>query len=526
MRSSDSVLILHNAPSPCGPHGAPFQESEAGVLKEVDAVREALVRLGIPSRCHGVRRMEEVSGALAAAGECVVFNLVESLDDGPFDACFVPAVCRAHAKAATGSGARCLMLAQDKWLANRLIEAAGAACPEDIIVLPGSDVPADRLSGKRWIVKPAHSDASEGIGAASVIEADRSALREAVRRIHDDFGQPALVEEFVGQRELNVSLIERNGKLDVLPIAEIDFGAFPADRPRIVGYEAKWRPDSFEFANTPRIIPAPLTAVQAEQIEASAVTAWRALGCRDYARVDFRLDASGKVFVLEVNPNPDISPDAGFAAALNAAGIPFESFVAALVANASARAGHAATTHTGPDPLVRIREMTAADIPAILSLLEASGAFRPAEVSVAREVLCHAAAGFGVGPYASFVADCRGQILGWVCHSETACTEGTFDIHWLAVAPACQGHGIGMQLALSAIGDIAQRGGRLVLVETSGRPDYSGTRAFYEKLGFREMSRVAHFYAAGDDKVVYGIAAPAEYLGERCVTDGRDSHVA
>ena len=113
----------------------------------------------------------------------------------------------------------------------------------------------------------------------------------------------------------------------VLPLAEIDFSAFSDKQLKLVDYEAKWVKESFGYNNTPRIIPAPLAEPVAEKVRHLALQAWDALGCRGYARVDFRLDEKDNPYVLEVNPNPDISPDAGFAAALEAAKIPYEQFV-------------------------------------------------------------------------------------------------------------------------------------------------------------------------------------------------------
>jgi len=119
-----------------------------------------------------------------------------------------------------------------------------------------------------------------------------------------------------------------------MPLAEIDFSAFPPGMTRIVDYTAKWKTDSFEYLNTPRVIPAPFEESVARRIRVAAAAAWLAAGCRGYARVDFRVAADGTPWVLEVNPNPDISPDAGFAAALKAGGVEYASFVEAVVKNA------------------------------------------------------------------------------------------------------------------------------------------------------------------------------------------------
>lgn len=514
-----SVLVLYNSP---GCAGGTAPESEAGVLAEVAAVEAALERLGARRRTVGVESLEEVPTVLAAAGEEVVFNLVEGFAQPPKgggggggdgrgggarDACLVPALCAASGKGCTGSDTECLLLALDKWRTKAVLRAAEVPVPDGVCVPPGAPLRAEDLPEPPYIVKPVRADASEGIhGTSSVFTDAGEGLREAVARVHA-LGQAALVERLVGRRELNVAILERAGNPRLLPVAEIDFSLLPPGSPPIVDYAAKWLPDSSEYHSTPRILPAPLPEGLARRVRELALAAWEALGCSDYARVDLRLDEGGKPCVLEVNPNPDVSPEAGFTAALAAGGIAFDEFVATVVRNAAARAG--AGSAAVPPPRRRppegltIRYTRREDREAVLALVEATGFFRPAEVEVAREVLDAALAGGEGGHYQSFAACLGGRVVGWVCFGPTPCTEGTFDIYWIAVAREQQGKGIGAALMEYAEGLIAARGGRLAVVETSGRPDYEPTRRFYLGLGYREASRVRDFYAPGDDKVVY-----------------------
>jgi D-alanine-D-alanine ligase len=426
----------------------------------------------------------------------------------------VPTLCRAFGKGCTGSDLPCLAAALDKWQTKALLLAAGLPCPRGVIVRPGEKLRVADLPQGPCIVKPAAADASEGIDAASVVRSRGQVLVDAVGRIHAEFRQAALVEQFISGRELNVALIERCGAVEVLPIAEIDFSTFPAGRPRIVDYAAKWLPESFEYRNTPQIVPARLATRQAETVRRLALASWQALGCRDYARVDFRLDGKGRPFILEVNPNPDISPDSGFAAALAAAGISFGQFVAGLIENARARMRRESATVLSsrqagrPSALrlqgpVPIRRSETRDRDAILSLVAETGFFRPDELEVAREVLDEALAKGAGGHYQSFTAEDGGKPVGWVCFGPTPCTLGTFDVYWIAVAPSHQGRGLGAAMMRHAEGLIAARDGRIAVVETSGRPVYDPTRRFYERLGYGEAARIADFYAPGDDKIVY-----------------------
>jgi len=505
----ESVLLLYNTPRE-SPTGEPaFLESDAGVLEEVGAVAESLARLGAPCRTQGLRYLSDLPGILTASHERIVFNLVEGFHAHPKDANLVPAMCRASGKGCTGNNTPCLITTFDKWQTKKILEAVGLACPSGRIIPAGRDGSAAALPPGTYIVKPVCSSASEGIDSGSVVTSG-VALREAVQRIHSRFGQPALVERFVGRRELNVSLLQEGDEVRVLAIAEIDFSAFEPGRPRIVDYAAKWLPETFEYQNTPRMIPAPLSPRQTERVRQAALTAWHTLGCHDYARVDLRLDERGRPVVLELNANPDISPGGGFAAALAWAGISYDRFVATLLHNAQARLerDHQAAYAPGGRPLrevpqVPIRWSRPGDRAAILDLLAETRFFRDDELDVAREVLDDALAQGESGHYQSFVVEHDGAVAGWVCYGPTPCTLGTWDIYWIAVAPHCQSRGLGAALMRHAERLIRGRGGRLAVAETAGRDEYLPTRRFYMNQGYVEASRVRDFYSPGDDKVIY-----------------------
>jgi len=491
-------------------------ESDAGVLEELAAVTEALGGLGVTHRSVGFHRLDDLRAVLASASEPVVFNLVEDLDGPHGDAAFVPALCRAFGKACTGGDSRCLSLSTDKWLSKAVLTAYGIACPQAAIIAPGEAIP-DGLPPGLLIVKPACQDASEGIGPGSVVKSSSPQLLHAVEQVHRQFGQPAMVEQFIDGREINVSLLEQNGRVEVLPIAEIDFSAFGPDQPRIVDYRAKWVKESFEFRNTPRVIPARLEEEQARRVRFMAMAAWHAVGCRDCARVDFRMDGQGNALVLEVNPNPDISLDAGFPAALQAAGIEYRQFIGVLISSAAERltavrgslggeedtASSPGMAEQKPPDSWRIRRSRRGDRDEILQFLAATSFFRGEELAVAREVLEDALIRGPSGHYQSFTAEQSGRAVGWVCYGPTPCTEGTFDIYWLAVTPDLQGKGLGKALVSYAERLIVGSGGRLAIVETSGRKSYDPTRGFYAKMGYQEAASIAHFYAPQDNKVVY-----------------------
>jgi D-alanine-D-alanine ligase len=261
---------------------------------------------------------------LAAVREAtVVVNLAESVGGDPGLEPAVAWLLEWSGLPFTGASGAALAVALDKPVANAVLTAAGVAVPRGCVLSTGEEpLPALRYPA---IVKPARHDASHGIDDRSVV-ADADAARERARRVITRYAQPALVEEFIDGREFAVGLLAG----DVLPIREVAF----RHPHRVVTYEAKWAPDSAAFAATPVRPADALETGLSERVASTARRAWAALGLRGYARVDIRLDRSGDPVVLDVNPNPDLSPDAGLAAAAAHAGIDYVRLVRLIVEDA------------------------------------------------------------------------------------------------------------------------------------------------------------------------------------------------
>ena len=172
-----------------------------------------------------------------------------------------------------------------------------------------------------WIVKPVAEDASIGIDINSVVH-DEAALAKRVRFVREQFRQAALVEEYIEGRELNVAVLASSPtEFVALPISEFVLDGLPEDWPRILGYEAKWLTHSDAYRATVTRCPARLQAAVAKQVRAVALKAARVIGLRDYGRIDLRLrSGDNAIFVLEANPNPDITYDSGFIRAAQATG--------------------------------------------------------------------------------------------------------------------------------------------------------------------------------------------------------------
>jgi D-alanine-D-alanine ligase len=186
------------------------------------------------------------------------------------------------------------------------------------------------------MVKPAFEDASVGIDEASVVD-DWPELKARVAYIHDRYGQNAVVEEFIDGREINSAVIGNHPPM-ALPLSEIVF-TYPEGKRRVVGYRSKWVHDSFEYRNTNGVCPAALDDATASRIKELSVAAYRATGCRDYARVDFRIDRQGRPWILEVNANPDITDGAGLARAAKNSSHGYDGLIRVIVEEALSRRG-------------------------------------------------------------------------------------------------------------------------------------------------------------------------------------------
>lgn len=172
------------------------------------------------------------------------------------------------------------------------------------------------------IVKPIREDGSVGIRERSVVNNEEQ-LKEEVDHIINLHKQEALVEEFIDGREFNVALIG-NRRPNILPVSEIDFTGMPEHLPRIVSYRAKWVKQSIAYKKTPVICPASIDEKTNKLIEDTARKCYKVFGCIGYIRIDFRYDIKEeKLYVLEINPNPDISEDAGMARSAGIAGITY-----------------------------------------------------------------------------------------------------------------------------------------------------------------------------------------------------------
>jgi D-alanine-D-alanine ligase len=347
-----TIAIVYNEPEPVVPDrhwlarsqtGEPREpvedRAETGVLAQVADIRDALRELGFSPLLCSVSSGEELAGFLVRERPEAIFNCCESVRGNAALEMSVAALFDLLDIACTGSPALTLGIALDKGLAKALFHAAGVPTPAGVPIRVVADLDRCALPGFPLIVKPLAEDASIGIDSTSVVR-DPVALRARAGFVCDTFPHGALVEEFIDGRELNVSLLAGPaGALEALPISEVVFDGLPAGMPPIVSYDAKWAVDSPAYQATPVTCPAALSEPLAERVRAAALAAARAVQLRDYGRVDLRVRSGDEaVFVLEANPNPDLSADAGFMRAARASGRTFVATIEHILSRALARA--------------------------------------------------------------------------------------------------------------------------------------------------------------------------------------------
>ncbi|HZU35093.1 MAG TPA: ATP-grasp domain-containing protein [Gemmataceae bacterium] len=326
------VLILYNEPTLSAAH--PDYQAEADVLNTVEAVESNLTAGGYTVSRLGVStEPQALLDRLHSGRPDVIFNLFEGTATHGNTEAYVAGLLDWLGIPFTGSPPEALALARPKHLVKHLLRGANLPTPGFVVV--------EQLPTQAWtlgwpaIVKPALQDASVGLDQGSVVT-EQQQLDVRVAQLLNAYGPPVLVEQFVRGRELNVGVVECP-EFRTLPASEILFLDESPETWPILTYDAKWKDDSPACRLTPRRCPAELDSRLAERLAEQARQAFRLLGCRDYARVDFRVSAEGEPYILEVNPNPDFNPTAGLPAALAVAGIPHPQFTITLVENALRR---------------------------------------------------------------------------------------------------------------------------------------------------------------------------------------------
>ncbi len=532
------VTVVYNEPKMGDP-------DSLDVLEEVFLVEEALFALG-----HEPAKLPFTGGfssgllkKIERSAPDVIFNLVEAAGGktelhpvaaGLFEAAGYPF---------TGAGYAALLATTDKRLTKAMLAAKGIPTAKWATYDGGTDKKMAGLARLDFdcpdfpvIVKPACEDASIGITDESVIRSKKALLQKLPQIYRDLGGKPLLVEQFIDGREFNVSMIEfSGGGPKILPPAEMLFDKWPAGKPRIVNYKAKWHPDAFEYVNTVRTFQPENAPI--EEIRRICLACWEAFGLSGYARVDMRLDAQNRPFVMEVNANPCIAPFSGFIQAAKYAGLSEKDAVRTMLEAAIGRAGRKKPGKAGVKPTpgpffassgsgkrkkiktidqahnggtkkrtkgVFFREEPVpADRARLREMLSSTGAFYRREIDVAIELLDDRLEKGGKSEYIFLFCEVSGKVAGYACYGPITMTKGRFDLYWIAVDARMQGRGVGSALLLEAEKKMAELGCRHIYAETASKKKYAPTREFYRKNGFCFVALVPEYYAPGDDKLIF-----------------------
>lgn len=324
-RTDLPVLLVHNIDPEWPEADAEYARTQAlGVAKALRSVGHPVTSVTV--RQANLRRLLR----RYAPEDYVVFNWCEALPGVERSEPLVAKELEEMGFTFSGASSRVLELSCNKARTREALIRKRVPVPEGRVF--------EKLDGAKWdrfpaIVKAAFEHSSMGITPASVVK-NRSQLREQIERVLAEYG-PALVEEFIDGREFRVA-VWGSHKLEAMPPGEFDYTKLADVRDRLCTYDAKFTPGSRHYEQIEFRLPPLLTRIEGHMLERAAIGAHRALGSPDYTRIDLRL-RGGVAYVLDVNPNADITPDASMALCAQAAGYSYGAMLSRFVNLAGAR---------------------------------------------------------------------------------------------------------------------------------------------------------------------------------------------
>jgi len=327
MKENSKIMICYNSPVSVFSiyNGNPSEKksdindlSESGFSKEISTIKKSLQEYFTDVKTFAIDgNVERSIAKIIEYSPDAILNFVESVDGiSTYEYCMA-GLFEILKVEFTGNQPLCLGNCLNKWRTKDILRANDIKTPRALVIDKSGSISEKSFTLKfPVILKLMTEDASIGISQYSVVK-NFNDLKKHVEFLAVTYKQDILAEEYIYGRELNVAILGNRA----LPISEIEFEGLPEGLPKIVTYDSKWVADSVYYENTKPKCPAELNARTKKRIEMIALQAYKALACRDYARVDIRLNENGIPFVIEVNPNPDISSDSGFARAAAADGI-------------------------------------------------------------------------------------------------------------------------------------------------------------------------------------------------------------
>jgi D-alanine-D-alanine ligase len=322
MKNKTVVLLYNKLPE--NP-----KEDELDVIRQMRFISKALRVLGYtPVPLPFSIDMEGAMKELRKINPLLVFNLVETVEGTGGLLYFAPALLNHLGIPFTGAPLEALFITTSKILTKKQLNLLG---------IPTSDWfqmdELDKLDPREsYIVKPVWEDGSLGLDEHCVFKGKDKAFIKKLKSYHK---KTFFVEHFIDGREFNLSVLGGTSGPQVMPPAEILFKDYPDGKPKIVGYNAKWTEDSFEYTHTPRTFrfkkdEGPML----EELKRLAIKCWHDFDLRGYVRVDFRVDRNNNPFVLEINGNPCIAPESGYVAATKQAGLKFHQVIERVLQDA------------------------------------------------------------------------------------------------------------------------------------------------------------------------------------------------
>ncbi len=316
------ILILHdNIPDSATP-------DVLDVITQVKAVKNALDELGYNSTIKSIPdNLNILEKQLENDKPSLVVNLVEAINGSAKLAYKIPEMLEKLNIFFTGTNSKAMLTTTDKLLTKSILKA------NDILTPKWITADDDSFESGTYILKPVNEDASVGVDEGSVVHiVDRV---EFLDKVKNNLNSDWFAESYIDGREWNVGILGTKHKIEILPPAEIRFINYDENKPKVLGYQAKWVSDSFEYQNTNRHFDhSPNDVDLIAKLESIAERCWFLFELSGYARVDFRVDSMGIPYVLEINANPCIAPDAGLVAAASQKGINYTSMIKIILAAA------------------------------------------------------------------------------------------------------------------------------------------------------------------------------------------------
>jgi D-alanine-D-alanine ligase len=333
MKNNSKILICYNSPASIFSiyNGRPTSQNELGndlsetaFSKEIKKIENALLNNFSEVKTLAVdRNIKKAIDVIERYSPDAIINFVESVEGvASYEYCMA-GVYELMGYHFTGNTPICLGNCLNKEGTKNILRSMGVNTPSSQIVrLNNKFTQKDFLLNYPVILKLLREDASIGISELSVVN-NFNSLKKQLNFLQNTYKQDVIIEEYIDGRELNVAILGDN----ILPISEIKFNGLPENLPKIVTYDGKWIEDSLYYKNTVPECPAKINKKLKKKIEDLALLAYNVMGCRDYARVDVRVSKEDIPFIIEVNPNPDISSDSGFVRAAAAAGISYTELI-------------------------------------------------------------------------------------------------------------------------------------------------------------------------------------------------------